>query len=407
MLRNNKSTNVLVILDYTILILYGLFVFEAFLRSTTFTINWHPYYHMSLKFLLILLLVGKSLFKFRDNLPLYMILGICSCGFLLAYLQGNHGILLELILFTIAFIDIDFKKLITVFTATVGLSLFIIILSSTSDILNNLIYTNADGINRISFGINYPTDFASYILFLCLAWGFIRKDKITYIEIALMSGLAYGIYHFCVARTSTLCLIIFSLALVIYKLTHNHIKAESVVHKGMEKASSILTLLPLLCSALSIGLSYVWNVNNPLLVKLNSLMSSRLYLGHTLFESYPIKLWGQNIKMKGNGGYTLPWLNYDAPGASGYNFIDSSYLSILFRYGLFVFICVLLLFTLTAFKARKHHDYITLTIIAIISIHCIMEHHMLDFNYNPFMFLFISSYYGYHIKNKASQEVQS
>lgn len=407
MSKDKKSAYVLVILDYAILILYGLFVFEAFLRSTTFTINWHPYYHMSLKLLLILLLVGKSLFKFRGNLPLYMILGICSCGFLLAYLQGNHGILLELIFFTIAFIDIDFKKLITIYTATVGLSLFTVILGSKSGILNNLIYTNADGLSRISFGINYPTDFASYILFLCLAWGFIRKDKITYIEIALMSGLAYVIYHFCVARTSTICLIIFSLALVIYKLTHNHIKAESVVHKGMEKASYLLTLLPLLCSALSVGLSYIWNVNNSLLFKLNSLMSNRLYIGHTLFDSHTIKLWGQNIKMKGNGGYTLPWLNYDAPGASGYNFIDSSYLSILFRYGLFVFICVLLLFTLTALRAGKHHDYITLTIIAIISVHCIMEHHMLDFNYNPFMFLFISSYYGYHVKKRADEEVES
>ena len=43
--------------------------------------------------------------------------------------------------------------------------------------------------------------------------------------------------------------------------------------------------------------------------------------------------------------------------------------------------------------AAKRKDYVTLFIIAIIAVHSVIEHHMLDFNYNPFMFLWISSYY--------------
>ena len=391
-------------LNIAILILYGLFVFEAFLRSTTFEINWHPYYHMSLKIILILLVFGKSLLKFTDNIPLYVLLGFCSVGFLLAYLQGNHGILLELILFTIAFVDIDYNKVIKIFFITILLSIFIVILGSQVDIMNNLIYTSNSRPSRISFGIHYPTNFASYIIFLCLTWSFIRKENIRYIELCLMYLLSYAIYYFCEARTSTICLIMLTSLLISYKLVKIYLKTKKSSRFLFKILSALTSLSVILCSTLSIGLSYIYTKNNSYLFKINHFLSNRLSLGNETINAFEIKLWGQYIEMNGNGGFTLPGYNYLSTGKSGYNFIDSSYLSILFRYGLFVFICVIALFTLTSFVARKHHDYITLIIIAIIAVHCIMEHHMLDFNYNPFMFLLISSYYGKHIsKNKLNE----
>lgn len=391
-------------LDIAILILYGLFVFEAFLRSTTFEINWHPYYHMSLKVILILLAFGKSLLKFIDNIPLYMLLGFCSVGFLLAYLQGNHGILLELILFTIAFVDIDYKNLITIFTAILSLSLLIIVTGSQVGILNNLVYTTYEGVTRISFGVHYPTNFASYILFLCLAWGFNRKQKISYIELFIMFTFAYTIHHFCAARTSSLCLTTFSCILFLYKITQNNSVKKLFSHLFYKILLYPIVFAVVLSSIISIGLSYAWTPNNNFLFKINQMISGRLLLSKEIFNNYDIKLLGQHIEMRGNGGYSLFWVYNESMDNPNYNFIDSSYLSILFRYGLFVFICVIALFTLTSFVARKHHDYITLIIIAIIAVHSIMEHHLLDFNYNPFMFLLISSYYGKHnSKNKLNK----
>ena len=392
-------------LDIAILILYGLFVFEAFLRSTTFEINWHPYYHMSLKVILILLAFGKSLLKFMDNIPLYMLLGFCSVGFLLAYLQGNYGILLELILFTIAFVDIDFNKVITIFLAIISISLFIIAIGSQTNILNNLMYITADGDSRISFGIHYPTNFASYILFLCLAWTGIRKKRITFMELLLMFSISKCVYHYCGARTSSLCIILFTVILFLYKLMY--MLSNERTHKislFAKNISFILCLAVPFCILLSLLSAYLYSPDNKVLAKLNTYLTNRLVIGKNYFDTTDIKLFGQSIDMGGNGGFTFSLLNYSSIGKSGYNFIDSSYLSILLRYGLFVFICVMILFTLTLFVARKHHDYVTLIIIVIITVHSIMEHHLLDFNYNPFLFLLISSYYGRHInKNKLNK----
>ena len=392
-------------LNVAILILYGLFVFEAFLRSTTFEINWHPYYHFSLKIILIIFVFEKSLLNLINNILVYFVLGVCTVGFLLAYLQGNHGILLELILFTVALKDIDYNKLITIFTTFIGISLLIIILGSLTGVLNNLIYISEQRTKRISFGIHHPTNFASYVLYFFFAWTFLRKNKIGYIEICLMYIFSYYIYFFCDARTNTICLISFASFLLIYKIICNHFRKKSKNNIDIPKwLSFILALAVPLCALVSIIVSYIYSPNNSLLAKINDLLSNRLHFGHKTFNTFDIKLFGQHIKMNGDGGFSSPWYNYNSFGKSGYNFIDSSYLSILFRYGLFVFICVIVLFTMTSFVARKQHDYITLIIIAIIAVHCIMEHHLLDFNYNPFMFLLVSSYYCKHInKNKTSK----
>lgn len=398
-----KLNSILVVLDYAILVLYGLFVFEAFLRTTTFTIDWHPYYHASLKVILILLVIGKSLIKCIDNIPLYMFLGVCALGFAMAYIKGNYGILLELILFTVALKDIDCRKLVTVFTTILGLSLATIMLASKLNVLNNIIYnTWYDGVlkQRISFGINYPTDFASYILFFCLAWTFLRKDKISYVEIALMYGLDYFIYRFCVARNSTICLFVFASLLLIIRIGRSVkrlTKDKQFMPRWLSCSFSFVirglaSLSIPVCAALAIGFSYYYTPEKEYMVKLNEWVSTRLSIGRETFNSFSIKLFGQHIDLQGNGGYTLSWLNITSNGNS-YNFIDSSYLSTLIRYGLFVFVCVILVFTITSFMAAKRKDYVTLFIIAIIAVHSVIEHHMLDFNYNPFMFLWISSYY--------------
>ena len=400
--KREQFDNIVNKLDYAILILYGLFVFEAFLRSTTFVINWNPLYHFSLKLILIFLVFSKSLFKFVDNIPLYLILGFSSIGFLLAYLQGNHGILLELILFTIALIDIDYKKLITTFTIIISISLFIVFLASQTDIINNLIYTTANNSTRISFGIHYPTNFASYILYLCLAWGFIREKRTSYIEILIMFLLAIFVYYFCAARTSTACIILFSLLMLLHKRFQ-----KQPLKKSKNFFANLGVFAVPLCALLSILLSYFYKPNHTLFTKIDSLLSNRLYYGNKALTEYDILLFGQNIKMEGNGGYSIPWCNNYDYGKSGYNFIDSSYVSILMRYGLFVFICVIILFTLTSYVAKKTKDYVTLAIVSIIAIHCIMEHHMLDFNYNPFMFLLVSSYYNKYKHINKTGEVMS
>ena len=381
-------------LDYCALWLYALFIFGAFMRSTTFVIDWHPIYLLLLRTILILLVITKSLVKLTDKLPAYIALLFCSIGYALGYIHSGSTILLEIILFIILLMDIDFRKLIAVYITVIGASLIVVFVASNLSILNHLSYTTDSGAVRNSFGVNYPTDFAAYILFFCLAWAYYRKEKITYIEIGVFYGLAYFIWHYCIARTSTLCLIVLSTFLLIYKTLILICKKNAIKPWGRHAniLSFPLTLAIPICSIFAIVSAYYFNAGNPLHQKLNSLLSGRLELGSSTFKHYDVTLFGQSIDMYGNGGYTFPWFNFTAEGALGYNFIDSSYLNILFRFGLFVFLCTMLLFWLASISARKRQDYITLFILAILAVHCLIEHHMLDLQYNPFIFIFLASH---------------
>lgn len=402
------------VLDNLALVLYALFIFEAFMRTTTFVIDWHPYYHLSLKVILILMVVAKSFLKVFDDLWVYILLFICAIGYALAYLQGNHGILLEIILFTVLLKDIDFKKIAKLFFVVIGISLVCIFIASKQGMLTNLTYYSDRGPWRQSFGINYPTDFAAYILYLSLVWVFIRNVNISFVEIVLMGLLTRWSWINCSARASTICMVLLivvalacKVAHIICKLVDRKRHSGGILWKLVCAVTNLVTWLTTLavpvCFGFSVLSAYKFDITNTVYQKLNSLLSNRLYLGKVTFDTYDIKLFGQEIEMHGNGGTTLPWLNY-ATTDTGYNFIDCSYLNIMFRYGLFVVTCTVLLLWITSILAKKHKDYITVFIIAIIAVHSIIEHHMLDLHYNPFIFMLFSGCFSI-VKNSRKEKL--
>ena len=70
-----------------------------------------------------------------------------------------------------------------------------------------------------------------------------------------------------------------------------------------------------------------------------------------------------------------------------YFFLDSSYISILLQYGLIMFVMILILWGIIGLRARKEKDWVLLWILAIIAFQSIMEQHLLDISYNPFLWI--------------------
>ena len=113
------------------------------------------------------------------------------------------------------------------------------------------------------------------------------------------------------------------------------------------------------------------------MAKLNTLFSTRLAIGKEAFERYDIKLWGQNIPMIGNGGTTEP--------VQGYFFLDSSYVNILLRLGLVVFVLIMLMISIIMIR-NINQPYI-LAVMVIICIHSVMEYHMFELFCDVFLML--------------------
>ena len=81
--------------------------------------------------------------------------------------------------------------------------------------------------------------------------------------------------------------------------------------------------------------------------------------------------------MIGNGGTTKESANYF--------FLDCSYIKIALEYGILLLGIVLIIYCMIGFRARLEQDWVLLWILAIVAVQCMIEHHMLDISYNPFL----------------------
>ena len=124
---------------------------------------------------------------------------------------------------------------------------------------------------------------------------------------------------------------------------------------------------------------------------LDKFSGNRLRLGHDAFQTYDIKLLGQQISFVGNG------LTADGrPVAGIYNYIDCFYEHILLRYGLVFFITVIICYTICAFIARKKRDYQMLVILTFLAVHAIIDDSILRLHINSFWFV-IGEYLFYTV----------
>ena len=86
---------------------------------------------------------------------------------------------------------------------------------------------------------------------------------------------------------------------------------------------------------------------------------------------------GQRATLAGDGNSHVP--------VPDYFFLDSSYVLLLIRYGLLAFAATLLIFVLIARRAQRQRDYTLLIILALITLQSMIEHHLIEIAYNPFI----------------------
>ena len=132
---------------------------------------------------------------------------------------------------------------------------------------------------------------------------------------------------------------------------------------------------PVVCSALFLGLAGNYQENIEWMKKTDDLLSGRLLMSKTAFNAYSFKLFGQNIYEIGYGRGT--------GDRDYYFFLDDAYIRILLEYGVVLFVVTVCMMVFISHKNRKR--MIVVVAIVTISAHSIMEHHLLEISYNPFI----------------------
>ena len=324
-------------------------------------------------FLVVLLLGLRFLYKMRVSYK-YLILSILLLlSGVLVYFQTNRLNFLVYSMLLVLLVNVDMKVVLRNYVIVAGVLVVGVFLLSLVGMVPNLQYNRA-GVIRNSFGFIYPTDFASHCFYLFLAISYLLKDKFIWTRSLFGVLLSAFIIKYCDARLNALSILLATVIFIYFYYSNG-------------KKLKIFALLPysaVVFASVVTYLSYKFSWSNPFLVSINKLITGRLALGRNAFDTFGVHLFGtRNVQFIGSGGKT--------ESVIGYNYVDSSYVQMLFTYGIVPVILLIIIYVIASRKQYKDGQYLLVTILSLIAFNCMIEAFWFVPTYNIFMFLLFTT----------------
>ena len=324
-------------------------------------------------FLVVLLLGLRFLYKMRVSYK-YLILSILlllSGG--LVYFQTNRLIFLVYSMLLVLLVNVDMKVVLRNYVVVAGILVVGVFLLSLIGMIPNLQYNRA-GVIRNSFGFIYPTDFASHCFYLFLAISYLLKDKFIWTRSLFGVLLSAFIIKYCDARLNALSILLATVIFIYFYYSNGKkIKIFALLPYSAVVFASVVTYF-----------SYKFSWSNPFLVSVNKLITGRLALGRNAFDTFGVHLFGtRNVQFIGSGGKT--------ESVIGYNYVDSSYVQMLFTYGIVPVVLLLIIYVVASKKQYKDGQYLLVAILSLIAFNCMIEAFWFVPTYNIFMFLLFTT----------------
>ena len=324
-------------------------------------------------FLVVLLLGLRFLYKMRVSYK-YLILSILLLlSGVLVYFQTNRLNFLVYSMLLVLLVNVDMKVVLRNYVVVAGILVVGVFLLSLTGIVPNLQYNRA-GVIRNSFGFIYPTDFASHCFYLFLAISYLLKDKFIWTRSLFGVLLSAFIIKYCDARLNALSILLATVIFIYF-------------YYSKEKKLKIFALFPysaVIFASIVTYLSYKFSWSNPFLVTVNKLITGRLALGRNAFDTFGVHLFGtRNVQFIGSGGKT--------ESVIGYNYVDSSYVQMLFTYGIVPVVLLIIIYVVASKKQYKDGQYLLVAILSLIAFNCMIEAFWFVPTYNIFMFLLFTT----------------
>ena len=310
--------------------LYGCYIFYRATLVTTLKLSWPK--NTSNILLIALLVVGLArlvLCTGFKRVRAWLALAMAAiCG--LAYRAGGYEFLIFLFIPFIGMIGIDYRKPLRYHLIAVLSVLGIALVAASTGCVKNIVYCR-DGV-RSSWGICYPTDFSTYVLFALIAlW--VAWDRLPDWAMLLISLITIGL-SLCVtgSRNSQICsfLLFFAIAYLIFE--RQVIDRRPRLRWVKRGVNGILTAALPLCALATYLMVFLYAKGNGAMVRLNGALTDRLLLCLNAVQKYGLQPFGAKFSMAGLGFSTFPNLKN--------TFIDCSYVLIPVRYGWVLFLAL-------------------------------------------------------------------
>ena len=361
-----KFENLLVSIVVSVVVFFNT-ISTTMLERTFFQVK------VNFLFLVVLLLGLRFLYKMRVSYKYLILSTLLLLSGILVYFQTHRLNFLVYSMLLVLLVNVDMKVVLRNYVIVAGILVVGVFLLSLVGMIPNLQYNRA-GVIRNSFGFIYPTDFASHCFYLFLAISYLLKDKFIWTRSLFGVLLSAFIIKYCDARLNALSILLATVIFIYF-------------YYSKEKKLKIFALFPysaVIFASIVTYLSYKFSWSNPFLVTVNKLITGRLALGRNAFDTFGVHLFGtRNVQFIGSGGKT--------ESVIGYNYVDSSYVQMLFTYGIVPVILLIIIYVVASRKQYKDGQYLLVAILSLIAFNCMIEAFWFVPTYNIFMFLLFTT----------------
>ena len=361
-----KFENLLVSIVVSVVVFFNT-ISTTMLERTFFQVK------VNFLFLVVLLLGLRFLYKMRVSYKYLILSTLLLLSGILVYFQTHRLNFLVYSMLLVLLVNVDMKVVLRNYVIVAGILVVGVFLLSLVGMIPNLQYNRA-GVIRNSFGFIYPTDFASHCFYLFLAISYLLKDKLIWTRSLFGVLLSAFIIKYCDARLNALSILLATaIFMYFYYSDGKKLKIFALFPYSVVVFASVVTYL-----------SYKFSWSNPFLVSVNKLITGRLALGRNAFDTFGVHLFGtRNVQFIGSGGKT--------ESVIGYNYVDSSYVQMLFTYGIVPVILLIIIYVVASRKQYKDGQYLLVAILSLIAFNCMIEAFWFVPTYNIFMFLLFTT----------------
>ncbi len=307
--------------------------------------------------------------------------------FVLFFLANSYFQFIFPIVLGLALIKINYSRILSYVLYTVVPALLIIILLSRTGLIPNLVYY-VSGTPRLTFGTVYCTDFAAFVFYMTMLFVGIDKQIPKYLRGIVCFIVSIVMYLLCRSTCSSLCLGIAGIG-CIYLYCYETISKKQRYGRFINAINNCINVLEvcmfIILAGLSLVLTLCYGTYDEWILKINDKLHARLGLGYSAVKEYGLSFFGNSSFVQSGGGGTTN-SNFT------YNFIDSSYMYTMVRWGFLILVVLAVLYIIVVVRAQKRGNYLIPMVMAVIAIHSFEEHHFIEPWFNVFMFTFVCDY---------------
>jgi len=313
----------------------------------------------------------------------FAIIGATLITIAIAIFAKNRSVFF-ILLILVALRKMDFDKLIKIAFKIFLVSFLVTISLAMLGIIPNWKFSR--GMTpRYSLGFIYATDAIGMYLVIILMFFYTKRKNSTKTELLILEVINVFMYSYTNGRVS---FILISTILFLQFLSRFQFIKDIFYNNFVQKCLKMICYtLPVV---LFIGLHLLvvmYASNNFVANKVNKILSNRVKLTYQAYRNYEMKPFGEKINWNGWGGYGYKEQNNEEEFT--YNFLDSSYASIVFDYGL-VLSCIVILgyrkILITNYKDKNYWLVITIIFVLLWSF---IEQHIINLGKNVFVLTFI------------------